>query len=301
MVLESLRFSRVGGLEVLDQLLVPTEKKYIPVKGSEDAWRVVRSMQVRGAPLLAMVSALGLAVEALERAEKGSEKEAPGALQWLKERMTYLKTSRPTAVNLFNTMDALQEVVEHAAASGSSDKQIYYRYVEAAERMLEEDVQANKAIADAGADAILAAMKAKGREGQARVMTICNTGALATAGWGTALGVLRTLHARGRLERAFCLETRPYNQGARLTAFELVEDGLPGTLICDSMAAALMQCFGVDACVVGADRVVANGDTANKIGTYSLAVLSRHHGVPFYVAAPLTTLDVKLTLGLAQN
>ncbi|CAK8999247.1 Methylthioribose-1-phosphate isomerase (M1Pi) (MTR-1-P isomerase) (S-methyl-5-thioribose-1-phosphate isomerase) (Translation initiation factor eIF-2B subunit alpha/beta/delta-like protein) [Durusdinium trenchii] len=297
MVLESLRFSRVGGLEVLDQLLVPTEKKYIPVKGSEDAWRVVRSMQVRGAPLLAMVSALGLAVEALERAEKGSEKEAPGALQWLKERMTYLKTSRPTAVNLFNTMDALQEVVEHAAASGSSDKQIYYRYVEAAERMLEEDVQANKAIADAGADAILAAMKAKGREGQARVMTICNTGALATAGWGTALGVLRTLHARGRLERAFCLETRPYNQGARLTAFELVEDGLPGTLICDSMAAALMQCFGVDACVVGADRVVANGDTANKIGTYSLAVLSRHHGVPFYVAAPLTTLDVKLKDG----
>eukprot|EP00434_Breviolum_minutum_P000849 symbB.v1.2.000747.t1/scaffold36.1/size400579/19 len=238
-----------------------------------------------------MVSALGLAVEAMQRLE------VKGASEWLRERMSFLKTSRPTAVNLFHTMDNLGKVVEDAAASGSSDKEIYHAYVDAAEQMLDEDVKANKAIGDAGADAILAAMKAAGREGKARVMTICNTGSLATAGWGTALGVLRTLHARGKLERAFCLETRPYNQGARLTAFELVEDGLPGTLICDSMAAALMQRHGLDACVVGADRVVANGDTANKIGTYSLAVLSRYHGVPFYVAAPLTTLDVKMKHG----
>ena len=293
MALESLRFSRAAGLEVLDQLQVPAQKKYIPVRNSEDAWNVVRKMQVRGAPLLAMVSALGLAVEALERAEKKEK----GALEWLRERMSFLKTSRPTAVNLFNTMDMLGKVVEDAAASGCTDQEIYQKYVDAAERMLEEDVQANKAIGDAGADAILAAMKAKGREGKARVMTICNTGSLATAGWGTALGVLRTLHARGKLECAYSLETRPYNQGARLTAFELVEDKLPGTLVCDSMAAALMQRFGLDACVVGADRVVANGDTANKIGTYSLAVLCRHHGVPFYVAAPLTTLDVKMSHG----
>ena len=121
-----------------------------------------------------------------------------------------------------------------------------------AERMLEEDVAANKAIGEAGADAILAAMQAAGRgDSKARVLTICNTGSLATAGWGTALGVIRSLHARGRLERAFACETRPYNQGARLTAFEFVEDGIPGTLICDSMAASLMQRFGVDACVGG--------------------------------------------------
>ncbi|CAJ1390681.1 unnamed protein product [Effrenium voratum] len=279
MVLESLRFSREKGLEVLDQLQVPHQKEYIRVTDSE----------VRGAPLLAMVSALGLAVEALERARAKHE----GARAWLLERMSYLKTSRPTAVNLFNTMDSLREVVDEAAASGQDDVQIYHAYVDAAERMLEEDVTANKAIGDVGADAILAALK-----GKARVLTICNTGSLATAGWGTALGVLRTLHARGRrLEQAYCLETRPYNQGARLTAFELVEDGLPGTLICDSMAAALMQRRGVDACVVGADRVVANGDTANKIGTYALAVLARYHGIPFYVAAPLTTLDAKMRHG----
>jgi len=164
--------------------------------------------------------------------------------------------------------------------------------------MLAEDVAANRAIGEAGADAVLAAMERAGRAGGgARVLTICNTGSLATAGWGTALGVIRSLHARGRLERAYALETRPYNQGARLTAFELVEDGLPGTLICDSMAAALMRSCGVDACVVGADRVAANGDTANKIGTYGLSVIARHHCVPLFVAVPTTSLAPKTATG----
>lgn len=153
--------------------------------------------------------------------------------------------------------------------------------------MLAEDVTSNKAIGDFGADAVLAAMHAKGRQGSgARVLTICNTGSLATAGWGTALGIVRSLHARDRLEQVYALETRPYNQGARLTAFEFVEDNLPGTLVCDSMAAALMQRQGIDACVVGADRVAANGDTANKIGTYGLSVIARHHGVPFFRCSP---------------
>jgi len=141
-------------------------------------------------------------------------------------------------------------------------------------------------------------MKAAGREKYgARVLTICNTGSLATTGWGTALGIIRSLHDQGRLEHAFACETRPYNQGARLTAFELVQDGIPGTLICDSMAAALMQRHGVDACVVGADRVAANGDTANKIGTYGLSVVARHHGVPFFVAVPTTSLSPKTATG----
>merc|ERR1712150_28168 len=168
----------------------------------------------------------------------------------------------------------------------------------AAEDMLSEDVQTNKAIGEHGADIVLKAMEKKGRGGSAaRVLTICNTGSLATAGWGTALGIIRSLHSRGRLERAYALETRPYNQGARLTAFELVEEGIPGTLICDSMAAALMQRKGVDACLVGADRVGANGDTANKIGTFALSVIAKHHDVPFFVASPSTTLDPETATG----
>lgn len=207
MVLEALRFSRAAkSLEVLDQLKVPQEKVYIPVRSAQEAYEVVKSMQVRGAPLLAMVSALGLAVEALQ---------APMGKERLLERMAFLKTSRPTAVNLCNTMERLRQVVEQAESDAEASK----AYVAAAERMLLEDVAANQAIGDAGADAILAAMRAAGRQGGARVLTICNTGALATAGWGTALGVLRTLHARGKLEMAYCLETRPYNQGSRLTAW----------------------------------------------------------------------------------
>jgi len=158
----------------------------------------------------------------------------------------------------------------------------------------------NKAIGEAGADAVLSAMKKAGRgDRKARVVTICNTGSLATTGWGTALGVIRSLHARDKLEHVYCLETRPYNQGSRLTAFEIVTDKLPGTLICDSMAASLMLRKGVDACVVGADRVVSNGDTANKIGTYSLSILAQYHKVPFFVA--LTTTGIDLTKATGQE
>ncbi|CAE8637760.1 unnamed protein product [Polarella glacialis] len=293
--LESLRYAR-GSLQVLDQLKVPQAKEYIEVPDADAAWHVVRSMQVRGAPLIAIVSALGLAVEATARMGKAvAPKDAGG---FLRERMQFLRTSRPTAVNLFNAMEALEAVVAAAIATCTTAEEIYLAYVKAAEDMLAEDVRANKTIGDAGADAILADMEAAGRGGSgARVLTICNTGSLATAGWGTALGIIRSLHARGKLEQAFASETRPYNQGARLTAFELVEEGIPGTLVCDSMVASLMQRKGIDACVVGADRVAANGDTANKIGTYGMAVIARHHGVPFYVAAPTTTLDPKTLTG----
>mmetsp|Transcript_39633 Transcript_39633/g.127036 ORF Transcript_39633/g.127036 Transcript_39633/m.127036 type:complete len:385 (-) Transcript_39633:14-1168(-) len=298
MSLQSLVYSR-GSLKVLDQLKVPQSKEYLDVRDAEAAWQVVKKMQVRGAPLIAIVSALGLAVEAEARrkGEVGSGAKVTAA--WLKERMDYLRTSRPTAVNLFNAMDELTSVATDAAVvSGASGDSVYEAYISAAEAMLEEDVRANKAIGEHGADAVLAAMERAGcGDRGARVLTICNTGALATAGWGTALGVIRSLHGRGKLERAFALETRPYNQGSRLTAFELVEDKIPGTLICDSMAAALMLRKGIDACVVGADRVAANGDSANKIGTYALSIIAKHHGVPFFVAAPTTTLDARTASG----
>jgi len=297
--LQSLRYSR-GSLSVLDQLKVPQVKEYIAVKDAEAAWTVVKTMQVRGAPLIAMVSALGLAVEAeARRTSTPALAEAAAAAAWLKQKTQYLRTSRPTAVNLFNAMEQLEAVIEKAAAAAAASADaVLEAYVLAAEAMVAADVSDNKAIGEHGADAILEAMGKSGRgDKNARVLTICNTGSLATAGWGTALGIIRSLHQRGRLERAYALETRPYNQGARLTAFELVEEGIPGTLICDSMAAALMLRKGVDACVVGADRVAANGDTANKIGTYALSVIAKHHGVPFFVASPSTTLDPKTASG----
>lgn len=170
-----------------------------------------------------------------------------------------------------------------------------------AEDILEQDIITNKAMGRHGANCIVSradlnTIKSSVGRGL-RVLTICNTGSLACAGYGTALGVVRALHERNRLDRVFACETRPYNQGARLTAFEIVMDRLPGTLITDSMAAALMATNSIDCVIVGADRVAANGDTANKIGTYQLAIAAKHHGVPFYVAAPTTSLDVALPNG----
>ena len=288
--LQSLRYSR-GSLEVLDQLLLPTEKLFVAVQTVQDAWAVIRSMQVRGAPLIAIVAALGLAVEAHNR--RGEFSSVSAAADFLTTSMTHLRTSRPTAVNLFVATDALQALVDAQRVAASNGGALIDAYLMAAEAMLEEDVRTNRAIGDHGARRIL---EITGRD-KVRVLTICNTGSLATAGYGTALGVVRSLHALGRLEHVYACETRPYNQGARLTAFEIVEDGLPGTLIADSMASYLMAVKGVDCVVVGADRVAANGDTANKIGTYQLAIAAKHHGVPFFTAVPTTTLDLTMTSG----
>ena len=200
------------------------------------------------------------------------------------EKLEYLVTSRPTAVNLAEIAGRLKRVAAAAAAEGPAA--VVTRVVDTAERELKADLETNLRIGSNGARALAE------HAPQVRVLTHCNTGSLATAGYGTALGVVRALAANGALAAVYATETRPYNQGARLTAFELVHDGLePATLIADAAAAALMAAGQVDAVVVGADRVAANGDTANKIGTYSLAVAAHHHGIPFYVAAPVTTLD----------
>ena len=161
------------------------------------------------------------------------------------------------------------------------------------EGMLEEDVRTNKMIGNLGANDIVKCLNGK----KATVLTHCNTGSLATAGYGTALGVIRSLHSMDALSHVYCTETRPYNQGARLTAYELVFENIPSTLICDSMGALLMKEKGISAVVVGADRVVSNGDTANKIGTFQLAIVAQYHGIPFYVAAPISTIDFSLISG----
>ena len=290
--LESLHYIR-GSLEVIDQLKLPHECTYIPVKSSEDAWDVIKKMQVRGAPLIAIVAALGLAVDVIAR--KVSLGSAADAQAFLLEKMEYLRTSRPTAVNLFVATDELKGVVEGLTASnGATGASVVDGYVAHAEEMLKIDVATNMAIGDHGAQKILALTGKR----KVKVVTICNTGSLATAGYGTALGVIRSLAKMGALEHVYACETRPYNQGARLTAFECVADGLPASLITDSMAAYLMSVKDVDCVVVGADRVAANGDTANKIGTYMLAISAKYHGIPFFPAVPTTTLDLSMSSGV---
>ncbi|KAG0569049.1 hypothetical protein M758_6G057800 [Ceratodon purpureus] len=250
-------------------------------------------MVVRGAPAIAIAAALALAVE-VERLKPVSG-NGLAAVNFLKNRLDYLVSSRPTAVNLADAATTLLKLSQKAADEGADAAAVYETYLEGAEKMLDADVASNKAIGAFGADALLQGSTASGNG--MRVLTHCNTGSLATSAYGTALGVIRALHAQGKLETAICTETRPYNQGSRLTAFELVHDKIPAVLVADSAAASMKSLGRVDAVVVGADRIAANGDTANKIGTYSLAISAFHHGVPFYVAAPLTSIDTAIKSG----
>ncbi|KAF2842977.1 putative translation initiation factor [Patellaria atrata CBS 101060] len=300
MVLQAIKYKR-GQLEVLDQLRLPHAEVYETVRSSEDAWHAIKEMRTRGAPAIAIVAALALAAELenLSAANKLSDK-AEEVAAFILEKLSYLVTSRPTAVNLADAVTKLSKVVENALSEAGNGEAMKDAYIQAAEKMLVDDVSDNEAIGKYGAEWILKNGIVQGNS-EVSVLTHCNTGSLATAGYGTALGVIRSLNAQGKLRRAFCTETRPYNQGSRLTAFELVHDKIPATLITDSMASALLYNRGseerIAAIVVGADRVAANGDTANKIGTYALAISARHHGVKFLIAAPRTTIDLQTKSG----
>jgi 5-methylthioribose kinase len=303
MVLEAIRYAR-GSLQLLEQRGLPATAAWVEVPDAAAGHAAIRDMTVRGAPAIAIAAALSLAVE-LARGGAGAQlADAAAAAAAVAARLDFLATSRPTAVNLFEAVGRLKAAAAAAAAApGATAPSVAEAVIAAAEAMLAADGAANRAMGAHGAAALLAAAAARGRPaargGGLCVLTHCNTGALATAAFGTALGVVRALAAQGRLERCFCTETRPYNQGARLTAYELAADGLPATLVVDSAAAALMAAGRVDAVVVGADRVAANGDTANKIGTLSLALAAAAHDVPFFVAAPTTTLDGALPDGAA--
>lgn len=288
--LQAIRYKR-GAFELLNQLELPQSFVYEPVTTVQETWNAIRQMKVRGAPAIAIAAVLGLAVDLQQKTFRNVSE----ACEYICTQLSFLKTSRPTAVNLFEAADRLTKLVQ-SKASMLSEKQIrdlIQTYTEAAEAMLEADVRDNKNIGKFGAEFLL---NGRGNE-KLTVLTHCNTGSLATAGYGTALGIVRALHERGQLEHAYCTETRPYNQGARLTAFELVYEKIPATLIADSMVAFLMATKKVDCVIVGADRVVANGDTANKIGTYQLAISAWQHKIPFIVAAPLTSIDTKLASG----
>ncbi|KAK3321949.1 hypothetical protein B0H66DRAFT_184574 [Apodospora peruviana] len=299
--LQAIKYSR-GKLLVLDQLRLPHEHHYDEVSTCEEAFDCIRSMRVRGAPAIAIVAALAYAVELHNGGCSATTPEE--VIAHLDSRLDYLKESRPTAVDLSNAITLLKLAIRDAKieAMGHPEAKdaIMTSYINAAERILEKDLETNKSIGAFGATWLQQQYNAS-PERPLSVLTHCNTGSLATSGHGTALGIIRSLHERSLLKHAYCTETRPYNQGSRLTSFELVFEGIPATLITDSMAGALFSLhrehMHIGAVIVGADRVVRNGDTANKIGTYSLAVLARYHGVKFVVAAPTTSIDLETETG----
>ncbi|KAI1496822.1 methylthioribose-1-phosphate isomerase [Biscogniauxia marginata] len=300
--LQAIRYTR-GKLEVLDQLRLPHEHHYDLVSTSEEAFDCIKSMRVRGAPAIAIVAALAHGVELHNGSCKASTPDE--TVSYIDSRLDYLKLSRPTAVDLANAIARLKTVIRSVGLAErdhvTARMAIIDAYITAAEEIFRQDTKTNLLIGEHGSRWLLANAPIKSADSKLSVLTHCNTGSLATSGHGTALGIIRSLHSAGHLHHAFCTETRPYNQGSRLTAFELVYEGIPSTLITDSMAGALFATRKsqnhIAAVIVGADRVVRNGDTANKIGTYTLAVLARYHGIKFIVAAPTTSIDLQTSTG----
>ncbi len=267
-------------LELIDQRALPQRIAYVSCDSAAAVAAAIRDMVVRGAPAIGCAAAYGIALEAARPAT-----DPQGALE---AAFAALAASRPTAVNLFWALDRMRHAF--AAVRGRPAAEIAARLAAEATAIEREDLEVNRAIGRHGA-----ALVPDG----ARILTHCNAGALATAGHGTALGVVRSARDQGKRVSVIATETRPYLQGARLTAWEMVQEAIPVTLVVDSMAGHLMQRGAVDLVVVGADRVAGNGDVANKIGTYALAVLAARHRIPFYVAAPLSTVDLAVPDGAA--
>jgi len=278
---ETLRW-RDGRLEMIDQRVLPARFEYIPYTSAAETAEGIRSMVVRGAPAIGCAAAYGVALEALRLRDKPADEFSAE----LERGFDVLAASRPTAVNLFWALKRMREVWRSVAALPVGE--IADRLLAEAHEVTAEDIRINRAMGAHGA-----ALLPDG----ARVLTHCNAGALATAGHGTALGVFRSAVEAGKKISVIADETRPFLQGARLTAWEMVQENIPVTLITDNMAGHLMSRGEIDAVVVGTDRVAANGDVANKIGTYMVAVLARRHNIPFYVACPLSTIDVSIPDG----
>jgi methylthioribose-1-phosphate isomerase len=269
-------------LVLLDQTLLPGREVERAYTRWEDVAEAIRTLVVRGAPAIGVAAAFGVVLAA--RASQAPSTDA--LLADLEAAVKGLGATRPTAVNLFWALDRMTRVAEALRARPVDE--VRARLAAEAHAILAEDLAANRALGDHGAGLV---------PPNARILTHCNAGALATAGYGTALGVVRSAHAGGKLSMLWVDETRPVMQGSRLTAWECVREGIPHRLIADVVAASVMARGEVDLVVTGADRIAANGDTANKIGTYALAVLARHHGVPFYIAAPFSTIDPTLASG----
>ena len=272
------------GVNFLDQTKLPLEETYVLATDYRQVATVIRDMVVRGAPAIGVAAAMGMAL-GIERSKAATLDDLTAEVAVMAKT---LAETRPTAVNLFWGIDEIRGLYNSLAAKGVPIPEIKAAVIARARQMYDEDIAACKRMGAHGA----ALLPMEGA-----VLTHCNAGALATCGFGTALGVIRAAIEQGQKISVFADETRPFLQGARLTAWELMKDKIPTTVICDNMAAALMRQGRIQAVIVGSDRIAANGDVANKIGTYGLAVLAREHGIPFYVAAPWSTIDLATSHG----
>jgi methylthioribose-1-phosphate isomerase len=276
------------GVRMIDQTRLPAEEVYRICRDYREVAEAIRSMVIRGAPAIGVAAAMGIALGIKQSAAR-TVAELRAEFEAIAETIS---RTRPTAVNLFWAVKRMREVSERSLTAQVSEAEklagVRVRLVEEAQRILAEDIAANEAMGRHGATLL---------PDSGTVLTHCNAGALATGGYGTALGVIRAAVAAGKKIKVFADETRPFLQGARLTAWELAQDGIPVTLITDNMAGHFMQRGEIQAVIVGADRIAANGDVANKIGTYTLAVLARENNIPFYVAAPRSTIDSSTASG----
>ena len=264
---------------MIDQRKLPSTEVYVTCKTAPDVARAIKSMVIRGAPAIGVAAAMGIALGMLRSRAIGTKQFATE----FQKTCDLMAVTRPTAFNLFWAIDRMKRTFAEAAQAGCSVDEIRERLDTEARTIHDEDVASCRSMGAHGATLV---------PDTANILTHCNAGALATAGYGTALGVIRAAVEQGKKVAVLADETRPFLQGARLTAWELVKDGIDTTVITDSMAGSMMRLGRVDLVVVGADRIAANGDVANKVGTYGVAVLAREHGIPFYVAAPLSTVDL---------
>lgn len=277
----SLRMKQ-GKLIILDQTQLPAREVYCTLRSAGSVWRALKTLKVRGAPLIGVCACYG--VYAAVKNFKGNDRHA--FYRYCMRVIDYLRTSRPTAVNLFWALARMEQVIR--SHKNESPRELKKRILQEADNVYREELSRGENIARYGATLI------RSRD---RILTHCNTGMLATSFAGTALGIIYSAYKKYKNITVYVDETRPLLQGSRLTCWELLKNGIKPVLICDSMAASLMKKKCVDTVIVGADRIAANGDTANKIGTYNLAVLCKYHGIPFYIAAPLNTFDLKIMSG----
>ena len=265
---------------MIDQRKLPSKEIYVTCRTAPEVAKAIKTMVIRGAPAIGVAAAMGIALGMRKSRATGTKQFATE----FQKTCDLMAATRPTAVNLFWAIDRMKQTFAAAVQAGRSVDDIRQRLDEEATRIHDDDVASCRAMGAHGATLV---------PETARILTHCNAGALATAGYGTALGVIRAAVEQGKHVAVLADETRPFLQGARLTAWELVKDGIDTTVITDNMAASMMRLGHVDLVVVGADRIAANGDVANKIGTYGVAVLAREHGIPFYVAAPISTIDLE--------
>ncbi len=271
-----------GAAKIIDQRQLPARLTFIVCEDVKTMWHAIKVLAVRGAPALGVAAAFGVLLGL-----KGFRGKGRGEFDSYAEKVCdYIGTSRPTAVNLFNALERMKGVLQrHPKASVEQAKKLLKKEALA---IFEEDRKVCRAMGKFGARLI---------KNHSRILTVCNAGALATVDYGTALGVMYSAKAKGKRFKVYSCETRPLLQGARLTTWELLREGIDTTLICDNMAATLMKQKKIDGVFAGADRIATNGDTANKIGTYGLAVLAKHHRIPFYIVAPLSTFDRNIKSG----